>query len=100
MGNSWESSLSNARRASMMHEPSSASGGMGPPGVSISPDQPPQVRESVPASALPRRRFFNEMPDKGLFAFVSVFGFVLIVWLKIRGYDGDLVAGLAVIFML
>jgi hypothetical protein len=49
---------------------------------------------------LPRRRFFNDMPDKGLFALVAVLGFAGILILKVRGFDADLVAGGAVILML
>jgi hypothetical protein len=49
---------------------------------------------------LPRRRFFDEMPDKGLFALVSVAGFAAILILKVRGFDADLVAGGAVTLML
>jgi hypothetical protein len=49
---------------------------------------------------LPRRHFFNEMPDKGLFALVSVAGFAAILILKVRGFDADLVAGGAVTLML
>ena len=46
--------------------------------------------------ALPRRRFFDDMPDKGLFAFVAVFGFAMVLWLKVQNYNPDLVAALAV----
>jgi hypothetical protein len=49
---------------------------------------------------LPRRRFFSDMPDKGLFALVAVLGFAGILILKVRGFDADLVAGGAVILML
>ncbi len=52
------------------------------------------------ARSLPRRHFFNEMPDKGLFAFVAVFGFPLIIALKLYDYDPDWIAGGAVAFML
>jgi hypothetical protein len=48
---------------------------------------------------LPRRRFFSEMPDKGLFALAAVLGFAAILILKVRGFDADLVAGGAVILM-
>jgi len=51
------------------------------------------------SSALPRRRFFDDMPDKGLFAFVAVFGFAMIMWLKVQNYNVDLVAALAVAIM-
>src|SRR5258707_14782977 len=49
---------------------------------------------------LPRRRFFSDMPDKGLFALVAVSGFAGILILKVRGVDADLVAAGAVILML
>jgi F0F1-type ATP synthase membrane subunit b/b' len=49
---------------------------------------------------LPRRRFVSDMPDKGLFGIVAVFGFVAIVVLKLRHHDSNLVAGGAVALML
>jgi hypothetical protein len=49
---------------------------------------------------LPRRRFFNDMPDKGLFALVAVVGFSGILFFKLRGFDADYVAGGAVALML
>ncbi len=52
------------------------------------------------APTLPRRRFFNDMPDKGLFALAAIAGFALILWLKVKGETPNLVAGLAVSFML
>src|SRR5215467_1091896 len=51
------------------------------------------------AGGLPRRRFLNDMPDKGLFGFVAVFGFVTIIALKLNNYDADIVTGLAVALM-
>ena len=48
---------------------------------------------------LPRRRFFSDMPDKGLFAVVAVLGFAGILISKVRGYDADAVAGAAVTLM-
>lgn len=50
--------------------------------------------------SLPRRRFFSDMPDKGLFAGVAVIGFGAILLLKVRGIDADLVAGGAVALMI
>lgn len=50
--------------------------------------------------SLPRRRFFSEMPDKGLFAAVAVFGFGAILFLKVRGFDADLVAAGAIVLMI
>lgn len=49
---------------------------------------------------LPRRRFFSDMPDKGLFAFVAVLGFAGILFSKLNGFDADYVAGGAVALML
>jgi hypothetical protein len=49
---------------------------------------------------LPRRRFFSDMPDKGLFAFVAVFGFPVIIALKVYEYDARIVAAFAVALML
>jgi hypothetical protein len=49
---------------------------------------------------LPRRRFFGDMPDKGLFALAAVLGFTAILLLKIRGFDPDLVAAGAVALMI
>lgn len=48
---------------------------------------------------LPRRRFFNDMPDKGLFAFVSVAGFAGILLLKLNSFDANYVAAGAVLLM-
>ncbi|MCP9629468.1 hypothetical protein NML43_20450 [Rhodopseudomonas palustris] len=41
---------------------------------------------------LPRRRFFSDMPDKGLFAIVAIMGFGLIVFLKTHDFNADFVA--------
>lgn len=49
---------------------------------------------------LPRRRFFSDMPDKGLFAGVAVLGFGAILLFKVKGIDADLVAGGAVALMI
>src|SRR5258707_5158375 len=49
---------------------------------------------------LPRRRFFSDMPDKGLFALAAVLGFTAILLFKIRGFDTDLVAAGAVVLMI
>jgi hypothetical protein len=40
-----------------------------------------ETRNELPL--LPRRVFVDAMPDKGLFAFIAVFGFALILALKI-----------------
>jgi hypothetical protein len=51
-------------------------------------------------SMLPRRFFFDDMPDKGLFAGVATLGFVLILVLKIEALGPELVCALAVALML
>jgi hypothetical protein len=48
---------------------------------------------------LPRRRFFSDMPDKGLFALIAILGFSGILIFKLRGLDADFVAGGAVALM-
>lgn len=50
--------------------------------------------------ALPRRRFFNDMPDKGLFAFAAIGGFSGIYFMKINGYQARDVTLVAVAAML
>jgi hypothetical protein len=49
---------------------------------------------------LPRRRFFSDMPDKGLFALIAILGFSGILIFKLRGLDADFVAGGAVALMI
>src|SRR6266487_1357745 len=48
---------------------------------------------------LPRRRFFDDMPDKGLFALVAVAGFGGILFFKLQGFNGGYVACAAVALM-
>lgn len=50
-------------------------------------------------SAVPRRRFFNDMPDRGLFAFVALAGFLAILILKARNFDADLITVVSVALM-
>lgn len=38
---------------------------------------------------LPRRKFVDDMPDKGLFLFVAILGFGSILWLKTHRFGGD-----------
>jgi methyl-accepting chemotaxis protein len=52
------------------------------------------------ARSLPRRRFFSDMPDKGLFGIAAVGGFAAICGLKLQGHDADLIACLAVAAMI
>lgn len=61
---------------------------------------PPPVSHSNFEKALPRRRFFSDMPDKGLFGMVALLGFAMILVLKVRGLDADYIAGFAVLLML
>jgi hypothetical protein len=51
-------------------------------------------------SMLPRRFFFDDMPDKGLFAGVATLGFILILFLKVEALGSELVCVLAVTLML
>jgi hypothetical protein len=52
------------------------------------------------ARTLPRRRFFDDMPDKGLFVIMAMVGFSTIVTAKVYQYNADLVAAWAVSLML
>ncbi|MCK1388724.1 hypothetical protein [Bradyrhizobium sp. 21] len=49
---------------------------------------------------LPRRRFFDDMPDKGLFALVAILGFAAILFFKLQDYNGSFVAIGAVTLMI
>jgi len=44
--------------------------------------KPRDDRLAAAAKTLPRRRFFDDMPDRGLFAIVLIGGFVAIIFLK------------------
>lgn len=56
---------------------------------------------STKPGSLPRKHFFDDMPDKGLFGFAAVFGFVLIVASKLYNLlNSDALAGIAVAIML
>lgn len=61
----------------------------------------PSVDERLERAArlLPRRKFFSDMPDKGLFGVAAMGGFAAICWLKLRGFDPDYIAVLAVAIM-
>ena len=57
-------------------------------------------RLDVAARTLPRRKFFSDMPDKGLFALLALVGFVGILVLKIYNvFSSDVIAALAVATM-
>jgi hypothetical protein len=73
---------------------------MGDPAIAKSSLSEDEDRLDRAQRTLPRRRFFSDMPDKGLFALVAVVGFAAILILKVRGFDADLVAGGAVLLML
>lgn len=66
----------------------------------LSTDQPAEVKLERAARLLPRRRFFSDMPDKGLFGIAALGGFAAILWLKLRGFDSDHIAALAVVIMI
>jgi methyl-accepting chemotaxis protein len=82
----------------MSKKPKATQGQAGSTGPPSNGDPPITGRQST-AAGLPRRHFLNEMPDKGLFGFVAVFGFGLIIALKLYDYNSDIVAGLAVALM-
>jgi hypothetical protein len=58
-----------------------------------------ETRLDLAQQTLPRRRFFTDMPDKGLFAAVAVAGFAGILISKVQGVDADVVAAAAVVLM-
>lgn len=68
--------------------------------------QPEEIARNAPEDRLeraqrmlPRRRFFSDMPDKGLFALAAITGFAGILYFKLKEYDADYVAGGAVFLM-
>jgi hypothetical protein len=63
------------------------------------PQDSGETRLDRAQQTLPRRRFFSDMPDKGLFAVVAVTGFAGILISKVRGFDADVVAAAAVVLM-
>src|SRR5262245_13732263 len=52
------------------------------------------------ARSLPRRKFFSDMPDKGLFGIAAIGGFAAICTLKLHGHNADLIVCLAVAAMI
>lgn len=52
------------------------------------------------ARLLPRRRFIDDMPDKGLFAGIATFGFAVIIALKVNQFSPETVSVFAVALML
>jgi hypothetical protein len=59
-----------------------------------------QTRLERASRLVPRRRFFSDMPDKGLFALVAIAGFAGILILKLNHLNADYVAVGAVALML
>lgn len=58
-------------------------------------------RLAAAARSLPRRRFFNDMPDRGLFAAFALLGFIAIIFLKTEtNVASKIVAGLSVSAMM
>jgi methyl-accepting chemotaxis protein len=49
---------------------------------------------------LPRRKFFSDMPDKGLFAVAAIVGFAGICALKLSAYDANMISVIAVAIMI
>jgi hypothetical protein len=58
------------------------------------------TKDDAVAHLLPRRRFIDDMPDKGLFAGVAAFGFASIIALKLKQFSPESVSIFAVILML
>lgn len=64
-------------------------------------DGRPEDRLDIAERTLPRRKFFDDMPDKGLFAAVAFVGFIGIMLLKhYNVLNAELIAGLAVAVMI
>jgi hypothetical protein len=64
-------------------------------------DAPATVdRLDAAAANLPRRSFFSDMPDKGLFACAATLGFFGILLFKLDGFEANYVAAGAVALML
>ena len=61
---------------------------------------PPPAPADDRAHVVPRQKFFNDMPDKGLFGIVSAAGFMLIFFLKQFDFNADVIAAVAVAIMI
>lgn len=68
-------------------------------GATMEMPPPPNVADRL-RQALPRRRFFSDMPDKGLFGASAGLGFITIYMMKVADWNADYVAVLAVLLML
>jgi len=60
---------------------------------------PPKATDTA-THLLPRRRFIDDMPDKGLFAGVAAVGFATIIALKVKQFSPESVSVFAVALML
>jgi uncharacterized protein YjiS (DUF1127 family) len=68
--------------------------------VFVAPDGTASDRLERASRNLPRRKFFDDMPDKGLFALVAVLGFAAILFFKLKNFNANYVAAGAVALML
>ena len=67
--------------------------------IYVAPDGTADDRLQRAARTLPRRRFFDDMPDKGLFVFAAGAGFAGIIYFKLHFYSANYVATGAVVLM-
>jgi methyl-accepting chemotaxis protein len=67
--------------------------------IYVAPDGTADDRLNRAARTLPRRRFFSDMPDKGLFVFAAGAGFAGIIYFKLHFFGANYVAGGAVALM-
>jgi hypothetical protein len=67
--------------------------------VYVAPDGSAGDRLDRASRTLPRRRFFNDMPDKGLFVFAAGAGFSGIIYFKLHFYNANYVAAGAIALM-
>lgn len=68
--------------------------------MSDTADAKAELAVEAAVAALPRRRFFSDMPDKGLFAVAAIGGFAGIYFMKTNGFRAPDVAVAAVAAML
>jgi methyl-accepting chemotaxis protein len=69
------------------------------PKIYVAPNGTADDRLDRAARTLPRRRFFSDMPDKGLFVFAAGAGFAGIIYFKLHLFSANYVAGGAVSLM-
>src|SRR3954451_3721457 len=83
-----------------MAELNTSTGRAAETGPEASAIPPAEDRMEKARRTLPRRRFFNDMPDKGLFALVALGGFFAIILLKTSTQlSSEIVAAAAVLAM-